>query len=130
MSGLTLPIFSPLQNASRPPFSPFQRSPYGGPLADCGRSLALLPNIFLTSSGLMFQAGLPVSLSPPSILQLPSTTMGKPPHSLVLFGQTLSQKTSCHIPRLRSAGIWLVRRSNVETRHVRSSCSLSPLGRD
>src|SRR5262245_53917607 len=41
MSGLMLPIFSLLQNASRPcslPFSPFQRSSYGCPLADCGGS--------------------------------------------------------------------------------------------
>src|SRR5262249_6407038 len=42
-----------------------------------------------------FLAGLLESRICLSSLQLPSTIMGKPPHSLVLFGQTLSQRTSC-----------------------------------
>src|SRR5262245_9702792 len=99
MPGLTLPMFfSPPQRKQLQPslaFSPFQRSSYGGPLADCGGSLASLPNIFLTSSGLMFLAGLLESRICLSSLQLPSTIMGKPPHSLVLFGQTLSHRTNC-----------------------------------
>src|SRR5262249_5919425 len=125
ISGPMLEMFSPLQNAPRPcplPFSPFQRSPCGGPLADCGGSRASLLNIFRTSSELMFPAGLLESLICPSILLLPSTIMGKTPHSLVHLGKHSPRERIAGYPRLRSAGIWLVRWSNVETRHVRSFC--------
>jgi hypothetical protein len=71
------------------PFLRLVLSPCGGPLANCGTSLVLPPNTSHALSVLMFPAGLPGSRVRPTNLQLPSTIMGKPLHSLVLFGQTL-----------------------------------------
>src|SRR5262249_24504233 len=46
------------------------------------------------------------------------------------LGKHCPRKRIARYPRLRSAGIWLVRRPNVEARHIRSSSSHSSVGCD
>jgi hypothetical protein len=134
MSGLMLPMFfSPLQREQRQlslAFSPFRQLPCGGLLANCGGPLVLLPNIFLTSKGLCFWRGYRSRRFAPAFCSYRRQLWENSRIHWYYLGKHSPRERIAKYPRLRSAGIWLVRRSNVEAWHVRSSCSRSPLGWD